>query len=157
MTPRSADSASSTRLIKPLGIAALVIAFAIAFLLGTEDFQTYLSKERRLIEAGEVLVKALETYRDASPGSAKDFPTELNDLLHDPRMLADKGYLSTLPVDPLTKKQEWGVIRNKLNQVVGVRSLSNESPTIYAKILSFRGGEKYSEGLALGHWKFTAE
>ena len=104
-----------------------------------------------------MLVKALETYRDASPGSAKDFPTELNDLLHDPRMLTDKGYLSTLPVDPLTKKQEWGVIRNKLNQVVGVRSLSNESPTIYAKILSFRGGERHSEGLALGHWKFTAE
>lgn len=109
------------------------------------------------MEAGELLVKALETYRDASPGSAKDFPTELNDLLHDPRMLADKGYLSTWPVDPLTKKQEWGVIRNKLNQVVGVRSLSNESPTIYAKILSFRGGAKYSEGLALGHWKFTAD
>ncbi len=51
----------------------------------------------------------------------------------------------------LTKKQEWGVIRNKLNQVVGVRSLSNESPTIYAKILSFRGGAKYSD------WKFTAD
>ena len=151
MNARSADSTQSNRLIKPLGIAALVVAFGIAFLLGTEDFQTYLSKERRLIEAGEVLVKALETYRDASPGSAKDFPTELNDLLHDPRMLADKGYLSTLPVDPLTKKQEWGVIRNKLNQVVGVRSLSNESPTIYAKILSFRGGAKYSD------WKFMAE
>ena len=151
MTTRSTNSASSTRLVKPLGIAALVIAFAIAFLLGTEDFQTYLSKERRLIEAGEALAKALQIYRDASPGSAKDFPTELSDLLHDPRMLADKGYLNTLPVDPLTKKQEWGVIRNKLNQVVGVRSLSNESPTIYAKILSFRGGAKYSD------WKFTAD
>ena len=151
MNARSADSNKSSRLIKPRGIAVLVIAFGIAFLLGTEDFQTYLSKERRLIEAGEVLSNALQSYRDASPGSAKDFPTNLHDLLHDPRMLADKGYLSTLPVDPLTKKQEWAVIRNKLNQVVGVHSLSYESPTIYAKILSFRGGEKYSD------WKFMAE
>ena len=151
MSPRSVDSNQSNRLIKPWGVAALVIAFGISFLLGTEDFQIYLSKERRLIEAGEVIAKALRTYRDASPGSAKDFPTELTDLLHDPRMLADKSYFTTLPVDPLTQKQEWGVIRNKINQVVGVHSLSTEPPTIYAKLFSFRGGGKYSD------WKFTAE
>lgn len=151
MSPRSVDSNQSNRLFKPLGVAALVIAFGISFLLGTEDFQIYLSKERRLIEAGEVIAKALRTYRDASPGSAKDFPTELTDLLHDPRMLADKSYFTTLPVDPLTQKQEWGVIRNKINQVVGVHSLSTEPPTIYAKLFSFRGGGKYSD------WKFTAE
>lgn len=150
MSPRSVDSNQSSRLFKPLGVAALVIAFGISFLLGTEDFQTYLSKERRLIEAGEVIAKALRTYRDASPGSAKDFPTELTDLLHDPRMLADKSYLTTLPVDPLTQKQEWGVIRNKINQVVGVHSLSNERPTFYATLLSFRRGARYAD------WKFTA-
>lgn len=148
---RSDQAVKSDRVLHPRWIAVLIVALGLAFLLGTEDFQTYLSKERRLMEAGELLVKTLETYRDASPGSAKDFPTELNDLLHAPRMLADKGYLSTLPVDPLTNKQEWGVIRNKLNQVVGVRSLSNELPTIYAKMLSFRGGEKYSD------WKFMAD
>ena len=38
-------------------------------------------------------------------------------------MLADKGYLATLPVDPITQKQEWGVARNKNNQVIGVHSL----------------------------------
>jgi hypothetical protein len=151
MSPRSVDSNQSSRLFKPLGVAALVIAFGISFLLGTDGFQTYLSKERRLIEAGEVMAKALQNYRDASPGSAKDFPTELTDLLHDPRMLADKSYLTTLPVDPLTQKQEWGVLRNKINQVVGVHSLSTEPPTIYAKLFSFRGGEKYSD------WTFTAE
>ena len=151
MSPRSVDSNQSSRLFKPLGVAALVIAFGISFLLGTDGFRTYLSKERRLIEAGDVIAKALRTYRDASPGSAKDFPTELTDLLHDPRMLADKSYLSTLPVDPLTQKQEWAVIRNKINQVVGVHSLSNEAPTIYAKLFSFRGGGKYSD------WTFIAE
>ena len=85
MNARPLNSTQSNRLIKPLGIATLVIAFSISFLLGTEGFQTYLSKERCLIEAGEVLASALRIYRDASPGSAKDFPTELTDLLHDPR------------------------------------------------------------------------
>ena len=151
MNARSIDSTQSNRLFKPLGIAALVVAFGMAFLLGTEGFQTYWSKERRLIAAGNEIVTALKAYRDASPGTAKDFPLELTDLAHDPRMLADKGYLSALPVDPIAQKQEWAVIRNKGNQVIGIYSLSNEAPTIYAKILSFRGGAKYSE------WKFTAE
>lgn len=151
MNARSLNSTQPNRLIKPLGVAALVIAFGISFLLGTEGFQTYLSKERRLIEAGEVLAKSLRSYRDASPGSAKDFPTDLTDLLHDPRMLADKGYLTTLPVDPLTQKQSWGVVRNKLNQVIGAHSLSNESPTIYAKLLSFKRGDHYAD------WKFMAD
>jgi hypothetical protein len=61
-------------------------------------------------------------------------------------MLADKGYLTTLPVDPITQKQEWGVVLNKNNQVTGVHSLSNESQTLFAKIFSFEGGEKYSDG-----------
>ncbi len=147
---RSDRAVKSDRVLNPRWIALLIVALGLAFLLGTVSVQTYWSKERRLIAAADEIVAAFKAYRDASPGTAKDFPTELGVLLHDPRTLADKGYLSTLPVDSLTKKQEWGVIRNKLNQVVGVRSLSNESPTIYAKILSFRGGANHSD------WKFTA-
>ncbi len=32
---------------------------------------------------------------------------ELADLKRDPRMLAEKVYLATLPVDPITQTQEW--------------------------------------------------
>ena len=66
-------------------------------------------------------------------------------------MLAEKGYLATLPVDPIMLKQEWGVVRNKNNHVIGVHSLSNESPTLFSTLFSFKGGEKYAGGLALGH------
>lgn len=71
--------------------------------------------------------------------------------MRDPRMLAEKSYLLNLPVDPITKKQEWGVVRNKDHQVIGVHSLSNYVPTLFAKLFSFHGGEKYSD------WKFLAE
>ena len=70
--------------------------------------------------------------------------------MHDPRMLSDKRYLTILPVDPITQKQEWGIVRNKANQVIGV-SLSNEAPTLFAKLFAFRGGDKYSD------WIFRAE
>ena len=126
-------------------IALLVVAFAIALLLGTSGFQTYWSKERRLIAAGNEIVAALKAYRDASPGTAKEFPLELADLMRDPRMLADKGYLAALPVDPITLKQEWGVVRNKKNQIIGVHSLSSGAPTLFAKLFSLRGGDKYSD------------
>ncbi len=66
-------------------------------------------------------------------------------------MLSDKQYLAALPIDPITLKQDWGIIRKKNKQVIGVHSLSNESPTLFARIFSFRGGEKYSD------WKFVVE
>ena len=132
-------------------IIGLVSVLGLAFLFSTSGFQTYWSKERRVIAAAEGIVTALNGYRDASPGKAKEFPLELADLAHDPRMLADKSHLLNLPVDPITQKQEWGVVRNANNQVIGVHSLSNETPTLFAKLFSFRGGDKYSD------WKFTAE
>jgi hypothetical protein len=132
-------------------IALLVAAVAFALPLGTSDFQTYFSKERRMIAAGNEIVTALRVYRDGSSGTVKKFPLELNDLLRDPRMLAETRYLNIIPVESATQKQEWGVIRNKINQVIGVHNLSNESPTLLAKLFSFRYGQKYSD------WTFTVE
>ena len=139
------------RPIKRGHIVVLVVAFAIALLLATSGFQTFWSKERRLIAAAEEIVTTLKAYRDGSPGTAKEFPLELADLSRDPRMLSDTRYLPTLPVDPITQKQEWGVVRNKVNQVIGVHSLSSETPTLFAKLFSFRGGDKYSD------WAFVAD
>lgn len=66
-------------------IIGLVLVLVLAFLLSSGGFQTYWSKERRLIDAGNEIVTALNAYRAASPGTAKDFPLQLHDLLHDPR------------------------------------------------------------------------
>ena len=132
-------------------IALLAVAVRIALLLGTTGFQTYWNKERRLISAADEIVAALNAYSAASPGTARDFPLELADLRRDPRMFAEVSYLAVLPVDPIAQNQDWGVVRNKYNQVIGVHSLSNESPTLFAKFFSLRSGEKYSD------WKFLAE
>ena len=66
-------------------IIGLVLVLVLAFLLSSGGFKTYWSKERRLIDAGNEIVTALNAYRAASPGTAKDFPLQLHDLLHDPR------------------------------------------------------------------------
>ena len=139
------------RPIKRRQIIGFVLTLVLAFLFSSGGFQTYWSKERRLISAGNEIVGAIKAYRDASPGTAMDFPLELADLRHDPRMLAEVSYLSVLPVDPVAQNQEWGVVRNDKNQVIGVHSRSNEAPTLFAKLFSFRGGDRYSD------WKFVAE
>ena len=83
--PKSLHPAGSDRIIDPRWTAALVIALGLAFLFSTSGFQTYWSKERRVIAVAEEIVTALNGYRDASPGTAKEFPLELADLAHDPR------------------------------------------------------------------------
>ena len=128
-------------------IVFLILAVVVALLLGT-GLETYLNQERRLVSSGQEIVTSLEAYRTASPGSAKELPHPLDDLLHDPRMLADKGYLSTLPVDPLTQKQERGVIKNQAEQIVGVHSLATTTPTWIGQILSLQSGDTYAE------WQF---
>ena len=60
-------------------------------------------------------------------------------------MLAEKGYLVTLPVDPMTQKQEWGVIKNKAEQIIGVHSLSKVTPTWIGRILSLQRGGAYAD------------
>jgi hypothetical protein len=147
----SLQRAGPDQMINRRWVFLLIATLALGFLLGTTGFQTYWSKERRLIAAADEIVTALKAYRDASPGTAKEFPLELADLMRDPRTLADKSYIATLPIDPITQKQEWGVLRNASNQVIGVHSLSTESPTLFARLLSFRGGEAYSD------WEFSAE
>ena len=72
-------------------------------------------------------------------------------------MLADVSHLAVSPVDPVAQTQDWGVVRNKNNQVrswpraIGVQSLSDQLPTLFAKFFSLRVGKKYSD------WKFLAE
>jgi hypothetical protein len=146
-----AQPPEQNRVANRVWIALLVVALALAFLLGTSGLRTYWSKERRLISAAGEIVAALTAYSLASPGTAKDFPLELADLRHDPRMLSDVSYLAILPVDPIAQTMEWGIVRNKNNQIIGVHSLSNATPTLFAKLFSFRRGEEYSD------WKFLAE
>ena len=129
-------------------IVAVIAAVAFALLLG-RGLETYLNQERRLVTAGQEIVTALAAYRAASPGSAKELPRDLSELLHDPRMLADKGYLATLPVDPVTQKQEWGVIKNQAEQIIGVHSLSTATPTWIGRILSRQSGSTYAD------WQFV--
>jgi len=138
------------------GFTYLTVLFAIAFLglglaLTGEVWHTALTRDRemQLLYAGNQYRRAIERYYVSGP---KQFPRALEDLLKDPRKPGTERYLRKLYSDPLTGKSEWGVVTAPDGGIMGVYSLSEDSPKKVAYFgfanREFEGASKYSD------WKF---
>lgn len=108
-------------------------------------------KEIELLFVGKQYRKAIELYVKSSLGVAR-YPRQLEDLLKDPRKPETQRYLRRLYADPVTGKNEWGLVRAADGGIAGVFSLSEDTPL---KVSGFRpedavlaGRTKYMD------WKF---
>ena len=83
----------------------------------------------------------------------RQYPRTLDDLLKDPRKPGTERYLRKLYFDPLTGKTEWGLVKAPDGGIMGVYSLSDDTPLktagfgVYNR--EFEGAPKYSD------WKFA--
>ena len=106
-------------------------------------------KERELLYVGDQYRKAIQLYHV----HANQYPRELAHLLKDPRTADVQRYLRKLYRDPVTGKNEWGIIKAPDGGIAGVYSLSDASPLKTANFPKdypeFEGKTKYSE------WKFV--
>jgi type II secretory pathway pseudopilin PulG len=138
------------------GFTYLTVLFAIAFMglglaLTGEVWHTALTRDRemQLLYAGNQYRRAIERYYVSGP---RQFPRALEDLLKDPRKPGTERYLRKLYSDPLTGKSEWGVVKAPDGGIMGVYSLSEDSPKKVANFgfanREFEGASKYSD------WKF---
>jgi type II secretory pathway pseudopilin PulG len=138
------------------GFTYLTVLFAIAFMgLGLavtgEVWHTALTRDRemQLLYAGNQYRRAIERYYLSGP---RQFPRALEDLLKDPRKPGTERYLRKLYFDPLTGKSEWGIVKAPDGGIMGVYSLSEDSPKKVANFAfanrEFEGATKYSD------WKF---
>lgn len=85
-------------------------------------------KESELLYIGETYRQAISRYYHA-PGPVKQYPKSLEALLLDDRQPALTRHLRKLYPDPLTKKQEWGlVVDADSQQIRGVYSLAPGAP-----------------------------
>ncbi len=109
-------------------------------------------REAELLWVGEQYRRAIEDYRNGSPGSLKEYPKTLDHLLKDQRQLATKRYLRRIYRDPITKSYNWGLLRDQDGGIVAVYSLSEEKPMKKADFSKrdrgFEAASKYSD------WKF---
>jgi type II secretory pathway pseudopilin PulG len=135
-----------------LGVLYLVAILGVLLAVAGQAWQTQAMREREeeLLFVGDQYKKAIARYHAAGGGR---YPRELAELLKDPRRVDNQRYLRKLYPDPVTGKNEWGLVKSADGGIAGVYSLSEETPFKTAgfklEYVGFEGRGKYSE------WQFA--
>jgi len=111
--------------------------------------------EQQLLVIGAAFSDALQSYADATPAGELAQPPSLKELLRDPRFPTPRRHLRKIFVDPMTGKDEWGIVYlGTKTGVMAVYSLSDAKPVkignFPARFQSLVGKRKISE------WRFVA-
>jgi hypothetical protein len=111
-------------------------------------------KEQELLYAGAQYRRAIELYHANSPGTLKQYPRELSQLLQDPRRQEIRRYLRRLYRDPMTPGGEWGIVKAPDGGIAGVYSLSDAKPFKTADFKPEDG--EFTDAVRYSDWKFVA-
>ena len=141
------------------GFTYLAVLFIVAILLGGlalvgEMWETSArrEKEAELLFIGNQYRRAIGLFYDSTPGGVKRYPRTLEDLVKDPRQPSTQRHLRKFYPDPITGKNEWGLVKAPDGGILGVHSLSEEAPLKVAgfrvRDAGFEGAQKYAD------WKF---
>lgn len=135
-----------------LALALLALVAVSAARLGAASHRQ--AAETALLEAGAAWSSALGSYARATPKGQPDAPRTLNDLLRDPRFPGVVRHLRSVPVDPLTGQQSWGLVREDNSEdggIVGIYSLARGRPLKQAnfdsRFTDFARRQSYAEWL----------
>lgn len=143
---------------KQSGVTFLALLFAIAIgaiaLAGTGalwQMESRREKEKELLFIGEEYRRAIASYYDSSPG-APQYPTQLADLLQDPRFPMPVRHLRRLYPDPMSSDGKWREIRRQ-ERIVGIASASVAAPIKIGDFppeqIDFAGATRYTD------WQFV--
>ena len=132
--------------------ALAIFGIGLAALGETWSARSHRDKEEDLIRVGSAYASAISQYYRRSPGSAKQYPVKLEDLLEDRRFVGTERYLRQLYPDPMAGGQEWGIVKAPDGGVAGVFSLSEKNSLRQSPLVLSSGatiaGSRYLE------WKF---
>jgi len=132
----------------------LVAALSIAAVRALENALSIerRDKEREALWRGLAYREAIRLFYEGSPGTAKRYPQELDELLYDARPVRPVRPLRKLYKDPLSG-DDWGVVRNADGAIIGVHPASNGVPFKRAgfpeALKEFAAAKRYSD------WKFV--
>lgn len=131
-----------------LGVAVMGATLALTGMTWRTVVQR--DKEAELLFVGGEFRRAIKQYY----GGSGQFPRQLADLLQDPRSPGARRYLRKLYFDPVTGKNDWGLVRAPDGGIMGVFSSSEDTPLKTAGFAladqDFEGKAHYSE------WQFIA-
>lgn len=133
--------------------AVVLMGLALAAAANVWDTASKREKEVELLFVGQQFRTAIDSYYNASPRAAKEFPRSLDDLLIDKRFPQSVRHLRRIYVDPVTGEREWGLVKLG-DRIVGVHSRSSSEPLkqggFSAELASFQSASTYAD------WKFVA-
>jgi type II secretory pathway pseudopilin PulG len=109
--------------------------------------------EQELLAIGQEFQSALSSYANVTPPGQLRAPKTLQELLKDPRSPTPRRHLRKLYADPLTGKEEWGVVNSPDGiGIIGIYSLSEARPI---KIGNFDVAFKdFEDKTSYRDWKF---
>jgi type II secretory pathway pseudopilin PulG len=109
-------------------------------------------KESELLFVGGEFRRAIGTYFERSPG-APQYPRSLEDLLVDKRLPVVGRHLRKIYFDPMTRTQDWGLVKEPGGGILGVYSKGTDKPL---KTARFREEDKgFATALSYADWKFV--
>lgn len=156
MKPTLAPLTRGARAQRSGGFTYLTILFIVAIMgvglaLIGQVWHTAALREREaeLLHVGSEYRKAIERYYLSGP---RQYPRNLTDLIKDPRQPGTVRYLRKLYPDPVSGKDEWGLVKAPDGGIAGVHSTSEDKPLksggFAVRDKEFEAKEKYSD------WKF---
>jgi type II secretory pathway pseudopilin PulG len=136
-----------------IGLLLLVALMGFSLTVVSQVWQTKQKREREdeLLFIGNQFRRAIEYYYVSTPGGAARFPSRLEDLLRDPRYPGVRRYLRRIYRDPMTGREEWGLVKTG-ERITGVHSLSDEAPL---KKRGFRFADRsFADKASYADWVF---
>jgi type II secretory pathway pseudopilin PulG len=107
-----------------LGLLIAVAILGIGLLAVSEMWSSAL-RHQRMVQMdwiGGQFAEAIGSYYQSSPGTLKQYPATLAELLEDKRFLTVRRHLRQIYVHPVTGLREWELLRGADGRIVGVRA-----------------------------------
>jgi type II secretory pathway pseudopilin PulG len=135
-----------------LALMAIIVIMGLGMLEVNEIWATTVKreKEQELLFIGHQFRQAIQQYSQNGPRGSliRTYPADLADMLLDPRYPNTHRYLRKIYTDPMTGKDEWGLLKYSNGGIYGVYSLSDDAPlkrdNFDVADAGFRGAARYS-------------
>lgn len=149
VTPKNSHGFTYIALL--IAVAIMGVALAATAMVWHTVAQR--NKEQELLFVGHAIRTAIGLYYERTPGTAKQYPKKLEDLLEDKRQAQLARYLRQVYRDPFTAKKDWGIVAGPGETIMGVYSLSKATPF---KQANFAEPDKdFENKTSLQDWKFV--
>lgn len=109
-------------------VLMLIAGYALAECAAKWQDSVRREREQELLKIGDTIRKAIGSYYQLTPGVVKQYPPNLEALLHDDRFPMPQRYLRKLYIDPITQQANWGLLQAPSGGVMGIYSLSHDKP-----------------------------